>query len=335
MHRAQPRDRGEEAERPAAGGDKEGGIGRRDLADIVARDVGDDEDARLRRIIEGRGDARARPVSPADGAGRSRPRPRARRARDRGTPSVNVAEVTTRPCAGRATHSANGIPGSTQLRVAATSVSSPSMRSSANHSTVSGRAGSARSREQPAPARRAADRRAGRGRAPPRRGVGAGPVRAGSSGFSSRARTIAASRRSAAARRSSPCANGTCRLDETLDRRARLGLRAVAGIGEWPRAPAPAAAPAPESLRTPCEPRPSPTRCAQPSPGSTRAAPRTSISARTPSSSPSTRSPMRRRSPRARDPPAPSAPDDPAPQLARPRGPTGGPKRRCPPPRSR
>ncbi len=56
VHRPQPGDRGEQSERPAARRREQCRIGRGDLADVVARDVGDDKDAGLRRIIEGRGD---------------------------------------------------------------------------------------------------------------------------------------------------------------------------------------------------------------------------------------------------------------------------------------
>ena len=58
MHRAQPRDRGEKAERTALGGDHQGREGGRDLPQIVARNIGDDQDAGLRRIVEGRGNPR-------------------------------------------------------------------------------------------------------------------------------------------------------------------------------------------------------------------------------------------------------------------------------------
>ena len=60
MHRAQPCDRGEEAERTALGCDHQCRKRRRDLADIVARDIGDDHDAGLRGVVERRGDARCR-----------------------------------------------------------------------------------------------------------------------------------------------------------------------------------------------------------------------------------------------------------------------------------
>ena len=66
-------------------------------------------------------------------------------------PSVRVAEVTTSPCAGCATSATNGMPGSIQLRLTATSLSNPSMRSSANHSIVSARGGFDEIAQQPAP----------------------------------------------------------------------------------------------------------------------------------------------------------------------------------------
>ena len=59
VHRPQPGDRGEEAERPAAHRGEQCGIRCRDLTDIVARDVGDNKDAGLRRVVERRGDARS------------------------------------------------------------------------------------------------------------------------------------------------------------------------------------------------------------------------------------------------------------------------------------
>ena len=72
MHGAQPRDRGEQAERAAARRDEQRRISRRDLPDVVARDVGNHEDPGLRRIVERRGDARggrARRQMPQTGAG--------------------------------------------------------------------------------------------------------------------------------------------------------------------------------------------------------------------------------------------------------------------------
>jgi len=56
VYGAQPGDRGKQSERPAARSSEQCRIGRRNLADIIARDVDDDKDAGLRRIIERRGD---------------------------------------------------------------------------------------------------------------------------------------------------------------------------------------------------------------------------------------------------------------------------------------
>jgi hypothetical protein len=52
MHGPQAGDCGEQAECAPACRDEQGGIGRRDLSDVVAGDVGDHEDARLRCIVE-------------------------------------------------------------------------------------------------------------------------------------------------------------------------------------------------------------------------------------------------------------------------------------------
>ena len=59
VHLAQPGDRGEKAECAAPGRLDQRREPGGDLAEIVARDVGDDEDAGLFRVVEGRGDARA------------------------------------------------------------------------------------------------------------------------------------------------------------------------------------------------------------------------------------------------------------------------------------
>jgi len=58
MHGAQSGDCGEKAERAAMRRDKQRRIGRCDLTDVVARNVGDHKDARLLRIVERRRDAR-------------------------------------------------------------------------------------------------------------------------------------------------------------------------------------------------------------------------------------------------------------------------------------
>jgi hypothetical protein len=50
---AQPVDGGEDAEPAAAGGEEEGAIGGRHLVRVALVDVGDDEDPRHLRIIEG------------------------------------------------------------------------------------------------------------------------------------------------------------------------------------------------------------------------------------------------------------------------------------------
>ena len=70
VHGAQPGDRGEQAERAAAGRDKQRRISRRDLPDVVARNVGDDEYPGLRGIVERARRCARRPGSPADGADR-------------------------------------------------------------------------------------------------------------------------------------------------------------------------------------------------------------------------------------------------------------------------
>jgi len=57
VHRTQPGDRGEQSERAAARRCEQCRISGRDLTDIVSRDVDDDKNAGLVRIIERRGDA--------------------------------------------------------------------------------------------------------------------------------------------------------------------------------------------------------------------------------------------------------------------------------------
>src|SRR5260221_14606936 len=72
MPRLEAGDRGEEAERAAAGGEEQRAVGGGDLAGIVAPHVGDDEDPGLRLVVEGRRDAGApgRPLEMArTGAG--------------------------------------------------------------------------------------------------------------------------------------------------------------------------------------------------------------------------------------------------------------------------
>ncbi len=56
MHRAEPGDRGEQAQRPAAGGQEQGLIGAGQLIEIAGGQIGDDEGPGLRRVIERRGD---------------------------------------------------------------------------------------------------------------------------------------------------------------------------------------------------------------------------------------------------------------------------------------
>ncbi len=72
VHGAQPRDCGEQAERAAARRNKQGGVSRRQLPNVVARNIGNHEDPRLRRVIERRGDTcggRAHRQVPQTGAG--------------------------------------------------------------------------------------------------------------------------------------------------------------------------------------------------------------------------------------------------------------------------
>ena len=57
VHGAEPGDRSKQAERATARRDKQSRVSCRDLADVVARDVGNDEYPGLRCIVERRGDA--------------------------------------------------------------------------------------------------------------------------------------------------------------------------------------------------------------------------------------------------------------------------------------
>ena len=128
MHGPEAADRGEQAQRAAAGGDEQRAIGGGELRHVGAAHVLDHQDPRLLRIVEGRGHA-ARACIRAGAARRCAPRPRASRRRRSPVPSVSVAEVTSTPCAGSTTDAANGTVGSTQWRCRPTSVSRPSIRS--------------------------------------------------------------------------------------------------------------------------------------------------------------------------------------------------------------
>ena len=173
------------------------------------------------------------------------------------SPSVKVAEVTTSPCAGCATASANGFPGSIQLRLTATSVSALSLRSSASHSTVSGPGGSARSRNSRLHAASCMSAR----RSSPRTAASRRWRIPGSGGFSASSsgrRNAADSRRSAPASRSKPAASRT-----PASTRPSIGGRASASIpyGESPNARAiTCCRTSARKLSAPGRPRPSPTR---------------------------------------------------------------------------
>ena len=72
MHGAQPRNRGEQAERAATRRNEQGGVSRRQLPNVVAPNIGDHKDPRLCRVIERRGDpsgVRAHRQVPQTGAG--------------------------------------------------------------------------------------------------------------------------------------------------------------------------------------------------------------------------------------------------------------------------
>ena len=209
-------------------------IGRGDLADIVARDVGDDEDARLRRIVERRGMRAA-----AGLAGRWR-RPVAasapRQARlGIALPSVKVAEVTTTPCAGFATMLGERDAGIDPVAV---------------HRDIGLVAVEAVERQ---PFDDLGPRRLGEiaQQRPRRRAAIGAPLEAAHrrveplaqarlgrfSGSSSRVRKQRGEpHRAPRPGGRAPAASGAAELDEPLDRRPRLGLEAVAGIGRAARA---------------------------------------------------------------------------------------------------
>ncbi len=72
VHCAQPCNRGEQTECSATRRREQRRVGRRDLSDVVAGNIGNHEDPGLRRIIERRGDpggGRARWQVPQTGAG--------------------------------------------------------------------------------------------------------------------------------------------------------------------------------------------------------------------------------------------------------------------------
>ena len=182
------------------------------------------------------------------------------------------------PCAGCATAWANGMPGSTQLRLTATSVSAPSMRSSASHSTVSGRGRLAEVAQQPAPgaelhvgaAVEAADRRVEPlAQARLGRVVGIFELAAQHAGQAAQGRRPAGRARRRAARPPRPARRSAAAPRPRCRSRRRCRRRA----------PAPAAGPAPRKLSKPGRPRSSATRWCQPSAGRMRAATSASISA--------------------------------------------------------
>ena len=158
-------------------------VSRRDLPDIVARDVGDDEDAGLRRIVERRGDARGASGSPADAAARSPPR-RARQASVRVGLAVGQGRRGDDEAVRRLRH---------QLGKRDAGIDPVAVDRDVDLEPVDaverqpldrlrpGRLGEVA--QQPAPRSRAACRRGARGRGSPRRGAGASRARAGFPGL--------------------------------------------------------------------------------------------------------------------------------------------------------
>ena len=179
------------------------------------------------------------------------------------------------------------MPGSTQLRLSATSISLPSNRSSASHSTRlrPRRLGEVAQQRAPGAEQHAAaalDRRGS-----PRRGAGGWPGRAGSPGLRAGFRSNAASRPIAAASRSSPSARRIARVDQPVDRRPRLGFEAIAAVGAG-RARQHLPPHQRQKLSNPGRPRPSAMRWCQPSAGRMRGATSASTSSLCRSSSAST-----------------------------------------------
>ena len=113
VDRAQPRDRGKQAERSAAGRGEERAIGRCHPVGRVPRHVGDHKHAGLRAVVEGGGesgpDRRRLQMAPA----RRRLRPAAQSCSASPLPSLSVAEVMSAPWERPMTNSAKGMVGST------------------------------------------------------------------------------------------------------------------------------------------------------------------------------------------------------------------------------